>query len=228
LLDKWTQQKIGVFLVAESPIARLAAHSVVSQQEDIEIVGQAGSTNEAFSVASELPPKAVAVHAIPPKGSFELVYRLREISPEISVIALAEYEDDEGLFQAIRAGAAAFLTKESTNEELLDTIRRVSHGELPVGQSLLNRPGVALRILERFQEPSFMTTGLEPLVAPLSPSENEVLNLIASGNSVEAIASALNISKPMVGNYVTSILHKLDVNERTHQAVLALRVGKTR
>ena len=101
------------------------------------------------------------------------------------MILLAEYEDDDGLLQAIMAGAAAFLTKENTNGQLLDTVRRVFNGERPVSRSVINRPRVASHILERFQKLSSMTTGLEPLVAPLSSNENQVLNLIASGNSTE-------------------------------------------
>jgi len=225
--DKWTQERIGVFLVAESQIARQGAHWIMSQEEDIDVVGQAGSADEAFSVTGNITPKTVVLRAIPPNGNFEVVYRLREISPEVSVIVLAEYEDDEGLFQAIVTGASAFLTKETSNEQLLTTIRRVASGEKLVGHKILSRPRVALRILERFQELSSMATELEPLVAPLSSRENEVLHLIASGNSIEAIASSLNIDKQEIEADVTSALHKLDVNERTRNAVLALHTGKS-
>ena len=227
MTDKWTQQKIGVFLVAESLIARQGAHSMMSQQEDIEVVGEAGGANEVLSVVDDIPPGTVVVQAVPPGGSFELVHRLREISPEISVIVLAEYEDDNGLFQAIVARASAFLTKETTTEQLLFAIRKVANGEQLVGKNILNRPGVALRILERFQQLSSTTKGLEPLVAPLSPTEEEVLHLIASGNSTEAIASYLNINQQRLGGYITSTLHKLDINERTHNAALSLLAGKS-
>lgn len=223
MTDNNVQQKIGVFLAVDSPITRQGANSMVSRQEDMEVVGQTGNVREALSMMGDILPKTVVVvHTIPPKGSFELVYRLREISPEVSVIVLAEYEDDDGLLQAIMAGASAFLTKESTNGQLLNTVRKVFNGEQPVSQSVLSRPRVASRILERFQELSSMTTGLEPLVAPLSSSESEVLHLIASGNPTEALTHSLNISKDTAQSHVTSILHKLNVNERTRNAVAAL------
>ena len=212
--DKWTEQKIGVFLIAESPVARQGALSVISQQDDIEVVGQAGSADEPFSITGNITPRTVVLRAIPPRGSFEMIGRLREISPEISVIVLAEYEDDDGLFQAIMAGAYAFLTKETTPEQLLVAIRRVANGERLLGENILNRPRIALWILERFRELSSMTNEFELLVAPLSPSEHHVLHLIATGNPVEAIVNSLNVSKQVIATRVASALRKLDVNER--------------
>lgn len=223
MIDKETKEKIGVFLAVDSPITRQGANSIMSRQEDIEVVGQTGNAQEVLSMVGDILPKTVVVvHTVPPRGSFELVYRLREISPEVSVIVLTEYEDDDGLFQAIMAGASAFLTKEGTNGQLLDTVRSVFNGERPVARNILSRPTVASRILERFRELSSMTTGLEPLVAPLSPNESEVLNLIANGNSIKTVITSLGVDKLTVESYVASILRKLNVNERTRNAVVAL------
>ncbi len=225
-MDKETQEKIGVFVVEGSPISRLGIYSTISQQKDMEIVGQAGSAEEALSMAGDILPRTVVVHAIPPKGSFGLVYRLSEVSPEVSVIVLTEYEDDEGLFQAIMAGASAFLTKKNSDKQLFSTIRSAFSGERPLTKNVLSRPGVALRILKQFYELSSAATGLEPLVAPLSSKEREVLKLIADGNSTKAIASSLNTSEQAIEGYVTSILHKLNVNERTRRAVALLSCGE--
>jgi len=223
-----TEQRIGVFLVAESLIARLGALLLLSQQEDIEVVGEAGSIDEAFSITGDITPRTVVLHAIPPKGSLELTLRLREVLPEISVIVLAEYEDDEGLFQAIIASASAFITKDSSKEQLFGTIRRVANGERLISRNVLRRPRVALRILERFQILSSMAKGLEPLVAPLSLNEEEILQRIISGNLAEAIASYLNITETAVGDYITSILYKLDVNERTLNVAESMLTGELR
>ena len=88
-MDIETQQKIGVFLAVDSPITREGANSMMSRQKDMEVVGQTGSATEALSLVGDILPKTVVVvHTFPPKGSFELVYRLREISPEVSVILL--------------------------------------------------------------------------------------------------------------------------------------------
>ncbi len=221
-MNKEAQQKIAVFVVDKNPISRQGACSTISQQQDMEIVGQAGSAEEALSIAGDILPGTVVVHAIPPKGSFGPVSRLREVSPGVSVIVLAEYEDDEEIFHAIVAGASAFLTKGNSDKQLFSTIRSVFSGERPLSKSVLSRPGVALRILEQFRELSSAATGLEPLVAPFSSREKEVLKLIADGNSTRAIASSLNTNEQAIEGYVTSILHKLNVNERTRSAVGAL------
>lgn len=147
MLENETKQKIGVFLGIDSPIVRLGARSLVSQQEDMEVVGQTDNANETSTISGYIPPRAVVVQTIIPRGSFEAVYRLREASPEISVIVLAEYEDDEALFQAIMTGASAFITKESTNEQLLDTIRRVFSGERLICQNILSHPSIVMRII---------------------------------------------------------------------------------
>ena len=226
MTDIGTEQKIGVFLVAESLIVRLGALLLISQQEDIEVVGETGSADEAFSITGDITPETVVLHVIPPQGSFELTFRLREVLPEIPVIVLAEYEDDDGLFQAIKAGASAFITKESTKEKIFETIRRVAHGERLISRNILRRPRVALRILERFQILSSVTRGLEPLVAPLSLTEEEVLQHIINGNLTELIASYLNISEPAVAEHMISILHKLDVNERIRSTAESLLTGE--
>ena len=221
------QQKIGVFLVAESTIARQGATAIISQQDDMEVIGQAGNTDEAFSLTGNITSKMVVLRALPPKGNYKVVHRLRDISPETSVIVLAEFEDDEGLFQATLAGVSAYLTKGCTNEQLLSTIRRVANGEQLMCRNILNRPRIASQILERFRELSSITKGLEPLVAPLSSIEEEVLRLVATGNSAETVAYELNASQKVVFNHITSILHKLDVNQQTHQAVVSLLVGQS-
>jgi len=223
-----TEQKTGVFLVAESCIARLGALLLISQQEDIEVVGETGSADDAFSITGDITPETVILHAIPPKGSFKLTFRLREVLPEISVIALAEYEDDEGLFQAIITGASAFITKVSTKEKIFETIRRVANGERLISRNVLRRPRVALRILEQFQILSSMAKGFEPLVAPLSFTEEEVLQRIVNGNPTELIANYLNISELAVVDHITSILHKLDFNERTRNTAESLLTGDMR
>jgi len=225
LADTATQQKIGVFLVAESSIARQGAAAIIAQQDDMEVIGQAGDTDEAFSLTGNITSRMVVLRVLPPKGSFEVVHRLRDISPVTSVIVLAEFEDDEGLFQAALAGVSAYLTKGCTNEQLLSTIRTVANGEQMMHRNILNRPRVASKILQRFRELSSITKGLEPLVAPLSSIEEEVLRLVATGHSAETVAYEFNASQKVVVNHITSIMHKLDVNQRTHQAVASLLVN---
>ena len=220
---KESQQKILVFLIEENQIDRQGAYSMISKQQGMEVLGQASSVEEVLQIAGDILPRTVVVYSMLTERSLSMVYRLRKISPEVSVIVLAEYEDDDNLSQAIMAGASAFLTKQSTNEQLFSVIKRVFKGERPVCQCILHRPRVAMQILERFHKLSSMALGLESLVAPLSVSENDVLSRIADGNPIEAITGSLNVSKREIERYVSSILRKLDVNERTRNAIVALR-----
>ena len=94
---KESQQKIGVFLIAENRIDRQGAYSMMSKQQDIEVLGQASSVEEVLPIAGDILPRTVVVHSVITEGSLRMVHRLREISPEVSVIVLAEYEDDDNL-----------------------------------------------------------------------------------------------------------------------------------
>jgi DNA-binding NarL/FixJ family response regulator len=226
LSEQEPQSKIGIFLVAESPITRQGAASILSQQNDMEIIGQAGSTDEAFSLTGSITTQTVLLRIISPGGSYDVVHRLRHISPATCVVVVAEYEDDEGLYQAVIAGASAYLTKGYSDEQLFSTIRRVSNGEQLISRRVLNRPRVALRILDKFKELPATTKGVEPLISPLSSYEEEVLHLLANGNSAEAVAHHLNASQDVIITCMNSILQKIDVNQRTQNKVISLISGQ--
>ena len=222
LVDKEKQEKILVFLIDENRIDRQGLYSILSKQQDIEVIGQASSAEDVLQMADEILPKTVVLHYVPIEGNVRMVRRLREILSEVSVIVLADYENNDNLFQAIMAGASSFLTTQSASEQLVSIIRRVSKGEFPMSEIMLCRPQVAHRFLKRFHELSSMAIGLRPLFATLSPSENEVLTLIANGSKIEAITSSLNVNKQVIERYLTSALRKLDLNERTHITIMAL------
>jgi len=217
--DQRVEQKIGVFLVAESPMARRGAHYVISQEGDLEVIGEAGSLDEPFTIVGNMTPRTVLLRAIPPQGSFEMVRRIREVSPELTLIVVAEYEDDAGLWQALAAGASAFLTKETIDEQLRLVIRSVANGERPVVENLLRRPHVASQILERFQERAPITKRPELSVIRPSHSEDAVLRLMAAGSPVEEIAEYLDVSPQVVRSHIRSVLRKLDISERTTATV---------
>ncbi len=217
-------EKVGVVLAIDSPITRRGAFLIISKQEDMEVVGETGENT--FSLAGHVPPKTVLLRAMPVRGNFGVVNQLREVSPEVSIVALAEYEDDEGLFQAVAAGARAFVTKQITGEQLMDVLRRVYNGECLVCRNILNRRGVASRVLERFRELSLLGEGLQPLLAALSPNEEGVMRLIAEGNSVDEISSSTGLGKQAVFNCVASALNKLEANERTQHTITSLMARK--
>ena len=153
-----------------------------------------------------------------------LARRIKQRSPNIAVIILASNPNDAQLFEALKAQAAAYLSKEITAEQLVDIIRRVARGEHPINESLTARPKVAEQVLHQFQE-LFRRSEAEAFISPLTPREIEILNYIAQGYLNKQIAIELGISEQTIKNHVTSILRKLNANARTEAVVVAIRQG---
>ena len=219
-------KKVRVFLVDSHVFYREGVRMVLSREGDIQVIGEAGDGEEALSyIKSSLPEVVVLDSELPSLDGLHLTRQIRRYSPTIAVILLAACEDDEMLMLAIKAGAASYLTKAATNKQLIEHIRRVSQGQYPINESLLNRPGVALRVLQQFQHFSLLEKEVEPLISPLTRRETEILEYIANGNSNKEVAHALGICNQTVKNHVTSIIRKLAANDRTHAVVLASRHG---
>jgi DNA-binding NarL/FixJ family response regulator len=223
---------VRAFLIDNQVLYRNGVYARLNQEEDIDVIGEAEDAEEAFPKLHVLLPEVVLLACKPLSvDNFKLVRQIRQHFPRIGIIILAERETDELLFLAIKAGAAAYFTKEVSPEELIDAVRRVSRGEYLINESPLTRPDVASRILKQFQELpdlSVVVNEVEPFLSPLTPREVEILSCIAHGNSNKGIAHILSISEQTVKNHIASILRKLVANDRTHAVVLALRQGLIR
>ena len=219
-------EKIRVFAVDEHILFRQGVRAAVTNEPDIEWIGESEDGEEAFETICSLSPDVVLMDVkLPTMDGLELTRKIRLRSPGIGVILMSAQEDEELLFQAIKVGAAAYYTKSVRPEELLSGIRRVAQGEYLINESVLTRPLVASRVLKQFRDLSLVEHDIEPLFAPLSSREMEILDYIARGNSNKEIARALKISDQTVKNHITSILRKLAVNDRTQAVVFALRRG---
>jgi len=162
----------------------------------------------------------------PDLDGVELTRALKGMLPKTAVVLMTAYDEEEQLFDAIRVGASAYFLKDLGPQELMDGIRRVSRGEYLIKRERpVQSPMVASRILRQFDDLPESNTDLEPLFIPLSNREIEVLEQIAKGNSNKEIARVLKISDQTVKNHITSILRKLDVNDRTQAVVYAIRRG---
>ncbi len=153
---------------------------------------------------------------------------MRHLAPRMAVVILTPTEDEERLFQSIKAGAAAYYNRNITPDELADAVRRVSQGEYLINDDvLLSKPQLASRVLKSFRELTIEEEDpqTKDLYSPLSGREVEILDYIARGNSNKEIAKSLKISDQTVKNHITSILKKLSVNDRTAAVVHALRHG---
>jgi DNA-binding NarL/FixJ family response regulator len=174
----------------------------------------------------ELSPDIVLLDlSLPAPGGIDTTQRIKREVPSVGIIALAVAEDEDQLFEAIKAGAAAFILKDISPDDLVTIIRRVRAGEYLINDKVFSRPSVASRVLKEFRELAVYGQDSAPIFAPLSPREVEILDNIAKGMTNKQVAYALTISEQTVKNHMSSILRKLSVNDRTQAVVYAMKQG---
>lgn len=218
---------IRVMLIDEHPLYRQGCRYALEQAGDCAIVAESDNSKAGLELAKQHSPDVVLIDALlSTNDALELARQLRHSSPSIAIIMLTAFEDEEQLFQSMKLGAAAYLLKGISSDELVQAVRSVSQGVYIINDNVLSRPTVARRVLQSFQT---MTAEQPPeaqtLYSPLSAREIEILDYIARGNSNKEIAKSLKISDQTVKNHITSILKKLSVNDRTAAVVHALRKG---
>ena len=217
--------KIRVLIVSQQSLFRQGIEHSLSDVEDIKVLGTAEVNDEVLSAIDTLPPDVALVDVDAPADSgLTLARKIKQRLPVIGVVVLSSNPDDAQLFQALKAQAVAYLSKEVTADELIKTVRRVAHGEHPINEALTDRPKVAEQVLQQFQELSWRSEA-EGVIAPLTPRETEILNYIAKGYLNKQIAAELDISEQTIKNHVTSILRKLNANARTEAVVVAIKQG---
>lgn len=219
-------EKTRVYIADRHPLYREGVRRALSAYPDISVWGDGPPDNSLVAVIEANPPGVLLLDIDPPGlNGLNLARQVKKRSPGTGIIILGPYWDDEHLFQAIRAGAAGYASKDITPAELADLVRRVGRGQYPINDTVLTRPHVASRVLHQFQEISVMGKEVEEFFSPLSPRETEVLTYVASGYSNKEIARILKLSEQTIKNHITSILRKLDANDRTQAVVRALREG---
>jgi DNA-binding NarL/FixJ family response regulator len=219
-------QRTKVLLVDDHALFRVGMRQILEREADIDIVGEAEDARDAFTLAVELSPDIVLLDlSLPAPGGIETTQRIKREVPSAGIIALAVAEDEDQLFDAIKAGAAAFVLKDVSPEDLITIIRRVRAGEYLINDKVFARPSVASRVLKEFRELAVYGQEAAPIFAPLSPREVEILDNIAKGMTNKQVAYALTISEQTVKNHMSSILRKLSVNDRTQAVVYAMKQG---
>lgn len=218
--------KINVFVISQQSLFQQAVENAFSDISDIVILGATAVNNDVLRAIDNLPPDVALVDLDggQSEAGLELAKKIRVRSPSIGVIVLTSNPDDNQLFMVLKAQAVAYLSKEVTAGQLVETVRRVARGEHPINEALTSHPRVAEHVLQQFQELSFRSE-TESFISPLTPREIEILEYIAKGFLNKQIAAELGISEQTIKNHVTSILRKLNANARTEAVVVAIKQG---
>jgi DNA-binding NarL/FixJ family response regulator len=221
-----TADRIRILIVDDHALFRVGISNILSRERDLDVVGEAADGRSALEAAGLTSPNIVLMDlSLPAPGGLETTQRIRREYPAVAVIVMAQDEDEESLFASIKAGAAAFVIKDISPDDLIHVIRRVSQGEFLINDKVFSKPAVASRVLKEFRELAVYGQEAQPIFAPLSPREVEILDNIAQGMTNKQVAYALSISEQTVKNHMSSILRKLAVNDRTQAVVYAMRQG---
>jgi DNA-binding NarL/FixJ family response regulator len=212
---------IRLLLVDDQALFREGLRTLLSVHPDIEVVGEAGNGEDAIQLVEKLHPAIVLMDMqMPVLDGVAATRRLKTAHPEVRVIVLTTFDDDEKVFDGLRAGAVGYLLKDAPSEKLVEAIRATARGE-----SFL-QPSIAAKLVAEFTRLSEAPAAKpQPLVEPLSDREIELLRLIAKGDSNKEIAAALVIAEGTVKNHITNILGKLGVTGRMQAVNKARELG---
>ena len=215
-----------ILIVDDHALFRVGIRQILEREPDFEIVAEADDARTAMDAAFATNPDVILMDlSLPAPGGIETTQRVKRELPAAAIIVLSTEEDEDALFEAIKAGAAAFILKDIAPEDLVMIIRRVVAGEYLINDKVFSKPAVASRVLKEFRELAVYGQEAAPIFAPLSPREVEILDNIAQGMTNKQVAYALSISEQTVKNHMSSILRKLSVNDRTQAVVYAMRQG---
>ena len=226
-----------ILVVDDHPLFVTGVSRTLEATGEFEVIGTAADGAEAVRLAQELMPDLVMTDIeLPTLNGIQVCQQLHRTLPQIPVILFTGLEEDDLIFNAIKAGAAAYFVKGMEAKDWISVVRRVVRGEYLINEALLNRPAVATRVLNQFRNLETQQAaqrrrggtdelGANPLYSPLTGREIEILDWVSKGTSNKQIARQLAISDQTVKNHITSILRKLNANDRTQAVIMAIQHG---
>jgi DNA-binding NarL/FixJ family response regulator len=212
---------IRILLVDDQRLMREGLRILLELESGLEIVGEAGDGQAGLDAYEALQPDVVLMDVrMPGMDGVEATWRLRERWPDARVVILTTFDDDEYVFEGLRAGAMGYLLKDVSGHDLAEAVRTVAAG------GVLIQPSVARKVVAEFARVAPPARAADAgLAEPLSEREREILELLALGLSNREIADRLSLAPGTVKNYVTTILQKLGVRDRTQAAIRARELG---
>jgi DNA-binding NarL/FixJ family response regulator len=214
-------EPIRILLVDDQRLMREGLSILLEMEPDLAVIGEAGDGEAALKAYAELEPDVVLMDIrMPGMDGVEATWRLRQQWPDARVVILTTFDDDEYVFEGLRAGALGYLLKDVSGRDLAQAVRTVAAG------GALIEPSVARKVVAEFARvaPPARDAGAG-LPEPLSEREIEILRLLAVGLTNRRIAERLNLAEGTVKNYVTNILGKLGARDRTQAAIRARELG---
>lgn len=215
------KSKIRILIVDDQSLFREALRTLLSANDDIEIIGSAENGEIAYDLTSKLNPSVILMDLrMPVMDGVTATKLIVQNYPECKVIILTTFDDDEYVFDGLRAGAVGYLLKDVKSEKLFEAIYAANQGEY----FLL--PSITAKVVSEFSRISpTQNYNIGSLIDPLSPREIEIIQLLATGVSNKEIASKLVITEGTVKNHVSNILRKMDVQDRLQAVLKAQKIG---
>ncbi len=211
-------KKIRVLIVEDQSVVREGLAAILSFQTDIEVVGQAKDGVEAVELLEKTNPDVILLDLVMPRqDGLTTIPIVKEKMPSVHILVLTSFADNERVYQAIKSGAEGYMLKDATHTQFLQAIRDVAQGQATL------YPSIAMQVIREMNSPTDLTYTTDPL----TPRELETLRLISSGLSNQEIAHKLVVQERTVAKYVSSILDKLHLANRTQAALYAVRKGLT-
>jgi NarL family two-component system response regulator LiaR len=211
-------KKIRILVVDDESVVREGVVAILSYQSDLEVVGEAVNGIDAVELARKTKPDVILLDMVMPKqDGLMTIPKLKEVVPTARILVLTSFAEADRVYQTIKAGAIGYLLKDATRVQLLQAIRDVAKGQAFI------HPSVAMKVIHEIDHPSELIYTAEPL----TPRELDTLRLIARGLSNQEIAKTLTVHERTVAKYVSNILDKLHLANRTQAALYAIREGLT-
>ena len=209
-------KKIRILVVEDQNVVREGIVAILSFQPDIEVVAEAQDGIQAVEFARKTRPDVILLDMVMPRqDGLTTIPQLKTVVPNARILVLTSFAESNRVFQAIKAGALGYMLKDTTRTQLLQSIRDVASGQASI------HPSIAMKVIHEFDQPSEASYSSETLTR----RELEALRLIARGLSNQEIANALVVNERTIAKYVSNILNKLHVANRTQAALYAIREG---